>query len=95
MRTMIDGEPGMLVHPDCRTLRKGLAGAYCYKRIQVGGQEKYRDTPDKNMYSHVCDAGQYLALGSGEGKKIIKREPAVNRPTTALLSHSIYDYEDA
>lgn len=89
MRTMIDGEPGMLVHPDCKQLRKGLAGAYNYKRIQVSGEAKYRDVPDKNMFSHICDAGQYLMLGAGEGKAIIRREPVANRPQFALADYNI------
>ena len=37
--------------------------------MQVSG-ERYTDKPDKNDYSHVHDALQYLLLGAGEGTKI-------------------------
>jgi hypothetical protein len=88
MKRLIDGEPGMLIHPQCRTLRKGYAGGYHYKRVQVSGDEKYRDEPDKNLYSHVCDADQYGMLGGGEGKAIVRREPVANRPSFAITDYS-------
>jgi len=88
MTRLIDGEPGLLVHPDCRVLRKGYMGGYHYRRMQVGGEEKYQDVPNKNMYSHVCDADQYLMIGAGEGKAFVKREPVANRPSFAITDYS-------
>jgi hypothetical protein len=70
LRRMIDGEPGLLIHPQCKVTRKGLQGGYAFKRVQVAGDERYRDMPDKNELSHPCEAGQYLMLGGGEGKAI-------------------------
>ena len=57
------GRPGYLIDKRCKNLRKGKMGKYQYKRIQVGGEARYRDKPDKNKYSHSADAEQYLALG--------------------------------
>ncbi|GAP37381.1 hypothetical protein ISF6_3236 [Piscinibacter sakaiensis] len=54
MKRMIDGEPGMLIHPDCQVTRKGLQGGYAYRRVRVAGEERYRDLPDKNKWSHPC-----------------------------------------
>lgn len=88
--TMIDGEPGMLIHPDCRVFRKGLAGGFCYKRIAVSGDAKFRDVPDKNAFSHVCEAGEYLMLGAGEGRAIVRREPRAGRQDFALSDYSIF-----
>ncbi|SAL59581.1 Terminase-like family protein [Caballeronia peredens] len=87
MTRLIDGEPGMLVHPDCKTLRKGYMGGYHYKRMQMSGDERYQDVPNKNMYSHVCDADQYLMIGAGEGKAIVRREPVANRPSFAITDY--------
>lgn len=84
MGRIIDGEPGFLVHPDCKMLRKGLAGGYHYKRIQVSGDERYHDKPDKNLYSHVCEAAEYGMLGAGEGKALVRREQSGNRPRYAI-----------
>jgi hypothetical protein len=68
---LINGEPGILIHPNCRILRKGMMGGYAYKRVQVIGDQRYQDKPDKNMYSHPADALQYLLLGGGEYSRII------------------------
>lgn len=73
LKRLIDGQPGMLIHPDCRVTRKGLAGGYAFKRLQVAGDERYRDKPDKNRYSHPCEAGQYMVMGGGEGQAVTKR----------------------
>jgi len=89
LTTMIDGDPGMLIHPDCRMLRKGLAGGFCYKRIQVSGDARYRDMPDKNQYSHICEAGEYLLMGAGEGKAIVRREPTQHRQAYAISDYAI------
>ena len=89
MIRLIDGEPGLLVHPKCAYLRKGYAGGYNYKRIQVTGDAKYRDVPDKNIYSHICDADQYAAIGAGEGKVLVKREAPANRESFAVDDYEI------
>lgn len=67
---LVDGEPGLIVDPRCTMLRKGLMGGYRYKRVQVTGHERYHDKPDKNSFSHVCEAAQYLMLGAGEGRAL-------------------------
>jgi hypothetical protein len=61
---LIDGQGGLAVHPDSRLIRKGFNGGYHYKRVQVTGDERYRDVPEKNSYSHPHDALQYMALFS-------------------------------
>lgn len=86
MGRLIDGEPGLLVHPDCRVLRKALAGGYCYRRLAVAGDARFTDKPDKNSYSHVAESLQYLLTGAGEHKAIIARprNTARSRPTRAI-----------
>ncbi len=74
MRRMIDGEPGFLIHPRCKVLRKALAGKYCYKRLNIAGEERFRDVPDKNEYSHVSDALQYAFDAIGATSKLVKAE---------------------
>src|SRR6185436_5515465 len=56
---MIDGQPGFMVDPKADMVRKGMNGRYQFKRVQISGDERYRDEPDKNMYSHPCEAVQY------------------------------------
>ncbi len=68
---LIDGKPGLIISPKCKMARKGLAGGYCLKRIQVAGAERFKDEPDKNKYSHVVEAGGYAMIGAGEGFSIV------------------------
>lgn len=72
MGRLIDGEPGWIIHPDMRMSRKGFAGGYRFKRVQVVGDERYHDKPDKNSYSHICEANEYGMLGGGEGKALVR-----------------------
>jgi hypothetical protein len=83
---IIDGEPGMLIHTRCRMLRKALAGAYHYKRVQVAGADRYHDKPHKNMHSHVAEAGQYLVLGMGEYRETAKRPDRHMNPQRQVQS---------
>lgn len=63
---MVNGQPGLLISPKCKVFRKGLKGAWCYKRIKVSGAERFKDEPDKNYWSHVCEAGEYGLMDAGE-----------------------------
>jgi len=64
---LVDGEPGYLVSRKCPMIRKGKIGGYQYKRMQVSGEARFKDKPDKNKYSHPADAEQYMALGFAGG----------------------------
>ena len=71
LRRMIDGEPGYLLHPDCKVTRKGMQGGYHFRRMKVSGDERYQDRPAKNASSHPCEAGQYMMLGAGVGAEML------------------------
>jgi hypothetical protein len=66
------GKPRLAISTKCRMLVKGLAGGYKYRRIQVPGEERYQSKPDKNKFSHVCEAAEYLLVGAGEDPTIIE-----------------------
>lgn len=87
---MINGKPGIIFSPRCKKLRKGLAGAFCYKRVQVAGDERFRDIPDKNEYSHVVEALEYALLAAGENSVIAPPSPgparAVRQTQPAAMS---------
>ncbi len=74
LNRMIDGQPGFLISPACKVTRKGMAGSYAFKRVQVSGDERYHDVPNKNRYSHPCEAVQYLLLGGGEGRVVMRKQ---------------------
>jgi hypothetical protein len=58
----------------CQMIRKGFAGGYHYKRVQVLGDERFKEEPDKNMYSHIHDALQYACLFVGGVQAVRARE---------------------
>lgn len=63
LNKMIDGKPGLLLDKkNCPTLFKGFVKGYVYARVAVSGEERYKDTPNKNMYSHPMDALGYGCL---------------------------------
>ena len=61
------GKPRLIVTAGAPMVRKGLGGKFCYRRIQVSGDARYTDQPDKNIYSHPVEALEYALLGEGEG----------------------------
>ncbi|MDH5258191.1 MAG: hypothetical protein OEX07_09280, partial [Gammaproteobacteria bacterium] len=78
---LVDGEPAFIIDPSNKMLIKGMNGSYKFKRIAVAGDERFKDEPDKNMYSHVCEALQYPMLHinteSNPQKVVVRRAPAV------------------
>ena len=86
---MIEGLSGFLIDPRCRTLIKGFEGGYQYKRMQVSG-ERYADKPDKNHFSHVHDALQYMMLGSGEGRSLMANLSMQTKPFTATREFDVF-----
>lgn len=89
-RMLDGGKPGIVFSPNCIKLRKGMAGAFCYKRIQVSGEEKFRDVPDKNEYSHIVEAAEYALMDAGENVQVGGQgsfgQPRVARPTPSTAT---------
>ena len=83
---MADGKPALMLDRRCPTLIKGFEGGYSYKRMEVSG-ERYADKPDKNMFSHVHDAFQYLLLGAGEGRALMNSQ----RPLKPVVARRDFD----
>lgn len=85
---MTEGRSGVLIDPGCKVLVAGFEGGYHYRRLQVTG-ERFSDSPDKNRFSHVHDAFQYLMLGGGEGRALtMGGEP--QKPVNARGSYDVF-----
>jgi hypothetical protein len=65
------GAPAFTIRPGAPTVRKACGGGYKYKRLQVTGEDRYHDVPDKNKYSHAGDALQYLFLGAVGDDRVV------------------------
>jgi tRNA A37 threonylcarbamoyladenosine biosynthesis protein TsaE len=70
LNEMYDGSPRVRISPTCRTLIVGMAGRYFNERDDTGELK-----PTKGKYSHVCDAGQYVFIGLGEGRRMTGQVP--------------------
>lgn len=63
LNLMLDGKPAFLISREgCPVIVKGFMSGYHYKRMQIGGDERYQDKPNKNKYSHPHDALQYRLM---------------------------------
>lgn len=90
-RLCMDGKPAFMISPRCKMWRKGLSGGFKYRRIQVIGDERFSDEPDKNIYSHICEAGEYGLQGSGEGREAIKPvDSHTNHNTSYKTSFEVF-----
>ena len=86
LMAMTEGKPAFLIDYRCRQLIKGFEGGYQYRRMQVSG-ERFTDKPEKNMFSHIHDALQYLMLGAGEGRSLLGN----NKPLRSFNAKPEYD----
>jgi hypothetical protein len=68
-----------------------MAGGYRFRRVAVRGTERYADAPEKNLFSHPCEAGQYLMLGSGEGRSLVRPKSRGDRQRFAITAASELD----
>lgn len=94
LRRMQDGKPCVELSPRCKTLRKGLAGGFCYRRKNIAGaSDLYHSEPDKNIYSHIVEACEYAFMAAGEGYKVIDSEDDnIPRQEKAEMDYETQDY---
>lgn len=59
---MVDGQPAFIVSNKCKRIRKGLIGGFKYAKIKAGSEDRYHEKPLKNMYSHICEGLEYIAM---------------------------------
>lgn len=65
LRSRRDKEAAIIIGRNCPLLRKGFNGGYHYRRMrQKANDEIYADAPEKNEFSHLHDALQYMAYGA-------------------------------
>jgi hypothetical protein len=59
----------------CPTLIAGYEGMFRYRRLKVSGTiDQFTDEVEKNLHSHVCEAGEYLVLGLDRSGTATERE---------------------
>ena len=85
---MVSGKPALIVSPSCKNLIRGFEGAYKYKKLNVSGETRYDEKPDKSDRSaDVHDSLQYVLCGLGELKKLYGRDKKGNGKTIIAKSN--------
>ena len=60
---LIGGKPAITISKQgCPFLREGLLGGYNFKKLKIVGSDECAEKPDKNKYSHIQDALQYVLM---------------------------------
>lgn len=83
LQRMSGGEPGFVLDPSCKMLRKGFNGGYRYERLRVSGSARFRDRPVKDKFSHIHDALQYGCLQMRSEMNPIRSKTVHNHPVAA------------
>lgn len=91
-RLTMRGRPALVVHPNAKTLVKALTGGYCFKRVQVTGEERFQDQPVKNKFSHVAEALGYLMVGEGRAEEVLGAKRMVEPPKVKRSFSSVHNY---
>jgi hypothetical protein len=82
LQRMTEGRPGILFDPSCVITVKGLDGGWHYRRIG----NRYSDEPEKNRFSHPCEALEYGLMGGGEGREMRGRSRDPGKPANARVA---------
>lgn len=75
LNLMVDGSPAFIISREgCPVLVKGFMSGYHYKRMAIGGDERFQEKPNKNKYSHPHDALQYRLMPFASERLVDKPE---------------------
>lgn len=62
---------GMLIDPSCGMLIEAMSGGYRYKKRNPSDMDSdWKDTPEKNKFSHIADSAQYAMLTHWKGSSM-------------------------
>lgn len=81
---MVGGQPGFLLTRNCPLLREGLMGKFKYEVIKstlLMDNKDYQEKPLKNIYSHSCEALEYI---SGYYAGVVKSATTVKIDSVAM-----------
>jgi len=73
LTTLISGKPAIMWDRSCQVAIAGMAGAYEFTRVQVRGEERYHDQPNKGDTSHIVEAIHYCLMGAGESEVLFNQ----------------------
>lgn len=71
LNRLANGYPAFLLSARCVKLKAAMEFGYRFRKMKMGGADRYADRPEKDEHSHVADALQYLLLGGGAGRTLL------------------------
>ncbi len=84
-----NGKPAFALYKKCQWLRKALIDGYRFKKLRTY-KEMYSELPEKNEFSHIADALQYVCLAYMPS---INRERLLNDNREFFHNNKKYSYE--
>ena len=91
-RLVNGAEPKLIVSPSCKHLVQGFNGGYHYKKVSSSGEERYNEKPEKNRFSDVHDALQYVLCGVGEMRETLGKARGTTATRIMANTWSPYEY---
>jgi hypothetical protein len=82
LNKMVDGQPAFIISNKCKMIRKGLMGGFQYARVKSGNDDRFHDKPKKNIYSHIIEGLEYVAMNYCADSK--KPPPSGKKPNKFL-----------
>jgi len=64
---LTNGSPGIVIDPRCTVLITGFKNGYQMRKVRKAGTDVYEFEPEKNEFSHVQDALQYIVMKIRQG----------------------------
>jgi len=74
LTTLIDGDPALIVSPHCKLIITGLNSGFRFKKLNVGGADRFAEDVEKNNYADICEALEYACLTDGADVEIMERK---------------------
>jgi hypothetical protein len=91
LNRMEGGRPSFLLSSKCPTLKAAMEGGYHYRRLKVSSADVFSGDPEKNRYSHIAEALQYMLLGAGEGRSLLTNRAQPPKVVNVKRESTIWD----
>lgn len=92
---LIDGQPALLVSPRCKIFRTAMNTGYRFRKLSVGGAERFGDDPEKNSYADMAEAAEYACLGDDGYAEVLDRKGFTSAALQAARAQGerTFDYD--
>ncbi len=80
---LIDGQPALVISPRCKVLRTALNTGYRFKKMNVGGADRFSEDVEKNEFADMAEAAEYACLADGAEAEIAGRKSFTSQSTLA------------